>query len=169
MTRSKDFTISLVTQIPDAFRRFSIMKLQSTYTALPLYTVTQRTSPDPNDHAETGRYIQSLIALGHLHATLSQPNENPRSWILRFATSSVSGPQARSEEQMYNELQQEMARITKLRQHIRSSNRKLTLSKDYIEVLKNAMNTGTAEGGGNEFPTGYEAVDEMDEDLIQDL
>ncbi|KAI4216740.1 MAG: hypothetical protein LQ351_000688 [Letrouitia transgressa] len=133
--------------------------------------------PDPgcfsaflNNETAVNLYSSStLYALGHLHATLSQPNENPRSWILRFATSSVSGPQARSEEQMYNELQQEMARITKLRQHIRSSNRKLTLSKDYIEVLKNAMNTGTAEGGGNEFPTGYEAVDEMDEDLIQDL
>lgn len=168
MTSLKDFTTSLVTQIPDAFRRFSIMKLQSTYTALPLYTVTQRTSPDPNDHAETGRYIQSLIALGHLNATLSQPNENPRSWILRFATSSVSGPQARSEQQMYDELRQEMARITKLGQHIRNSNRKLTLSKEYIEVLKHAMNTGTAEGDGNESFPGYGLGDEMDEDIAAD-
>ncbi|KAL9614247.1 MAG: hypothetical protein Q9167_001269 [Letrouitia subvulpina] len=164
-----EFTTSLVNQIPDAFRRFSIMKLQSTYTALPLCTVTQRTSPDPNDHAETGRYIQSLIASGQLNATLSQPNDNPHSWILRFATSSVSGPQARSEQQMHDELKQEMAHITKLGQHIRNSNRKLALSKEYIEVLKHAMNMGTAEGEGMEPYPGYGFADEIDEDITSDL
>jgi hypothetical protein len=53
----------------DAFRRFSILKLENTYLALSIPEIGERTSPDPADHAETEAYVVSLMSSGYLNAT----------------------------------------------------------------------------------------------------
>ena len=153
-------------QTLDAFRRFSILKLQSTFAALPLLIVTQRTSRDPDDHAETGRYILALIESNQLNASLSQPSGDPRTWIVRFAESSSPGSSTVSEKQMHQELKDATARIIELGSYIKNSDRKLALSKEYVERSRQAQNKETADGNGAEL-LGY--GDEMDEDLNGDL
>lgn len=150
-------------QVLDAYRQFSIAGLGSTYIALPLPIVTQRTSPDSKNHAETAQYIAMMIKNGLLNATLDQRSQDPQSWILRFAASSSTGPQARSEQEQYEELIEQASRIAKLADHVREADRKLSLSKEYLNSMKQSKNDPNtpANMGGDPMMPGH-SFDEED-------
>ncbi|KAI4134601.1 MAG: hypothetical protein LQ341_006003 [Variospora aurantia] len=139
-----DHNLTLVLQVPDAYRQFSIVRLDLTYAALPLLIVTQRTSPDSKDHAETAQYVAMMISNGQLNATLDRASQDPQSWILRFAMSSSAGPQARSEQEQYEELVRQASRTAKLADHVRETDRKLSLSREYINWMKQAKSEANA-------------------------
>ena len=154
-----------------AFRQFSVLKLGKTFAALTIADIARRTSPDPNDHAGTGEYVIHLISIGVLNATISQPSNDPASWILRFSDS-TSGPLSRTEEQQHQHLEKQTRKIKLLMEHVREADRKLSLHKDYIAEAKKAKKTRSndAEGGMDEGPwmthgDGYE----HDEDMMADL
>ncbi|KAI4129796.1 MAG: hypothetical protein LQ338_002047 [Usnochroma carphineum] len=147
-----DYNLSLVFQVLDAYRRFTIVKLASTYAALPLPEVTQRTSPDPNNHAETAQYVAMMINNGQLRATLDQRSQDPQSWVLRFEPSSSTGPQAQSEQEQYEELVGQASKTAKLADHVRETDRKLSLSKDYINWLKRSKKDSKAQANDEEDP-----------------
>lgn len=157
-------------QVIDAFRRFSILKLEKTYVALRISDVTQRTSPEPHDHAETASYVTFLITSGHLNATLVKSAEEPQAWILRFATSSARGPQARSEQQQYEELVKQTRRTIKLTDHVRELDRRLGLSKEYVDWARKLQKSREA-GGSGELNSFVGGGDEylIDEDMMADL
>ncbi|MCJ1468776.1 hypothetical protein MMC07_007406 [Pseudocyphellaria aurata] len=166
----EDCNTGLVKQVIDAFRRFSIARLEKTYVAMRIIDLAHRTSPDPNDYAETAAYVSSLISSRYLNATLSVSPEEPQAWILRFATSSTAGPQGRTEQQQYEDLVQQTARTMKLSDHVREADRRLGLSKEYLDwvrrVQKNKDGGGNAEVGG--FPiTSDDYIG--DEDMMSDL
>ncbi|KAL8934669.1 MAG: hypothetical protein Q9216_005789 [Gyalolechia sp. 2 TL-2023] len=166
---SEDDNLSLVVQVLDAYRQFTIIKLGSTYAALPLSLVTQRTSSNPNDHTETAQYIAMMISSGRLNAILDQRTQDPQSWVLRFALSSNAGPHARSEQENYDELVKQAARNAKLAEHVRETDRKLTLSKDYINWLKQSKkDTGGATNEGEEASTLPAQHPFDDEDIMGD-
>lgn len=133
---AKDNNTGLVTQITDAFRRFSILKLEKTYVALRIGEVAERTSPDSKNFAETANYVKSLIFSHQLNAHLIESSEDPRNWILQFAQTSMSGPQAKTEQQQYTDLVQQKNRIIKLTTHVKDVDRRLGLSKEYIGWTK---------------------------------
>ncbi|KAI4183900.1 MAG: hypothetical protein L6R41_005122 [Letrouitia leprolyta] len=164
---SEDYNLSLVLQVLDAYRQFTIVKLGTTYAALPLPLITQRTSSNPNDHMETAQYISMMISNGRLNATLDQRTQDPQSWVLRFASSPSTGPHARSEQENYEELVAQAARNAELANHVRETDRKLTLSKEYLNWLRQSKkDTGNAGNEGDEAPTLPGQHD--DEDIMGD-
>ncbi|KAL9073850.1 MAG: hypothetical protein Q9161_002682 [Pseudevernia consocians] len=166
-----DFNRSLIVQVINAFRQFSVLQLGKTFAALTVADIARRTSPDPNDYAGTGEYVIHLISSGVLNATISQPSTDPASWILRFSDS-TSGPLSRTEEEQHQHLEKQTRKIKSLMEHIREADRKLSLNKDYIAEAKKAKKTrlNDVEGGmeENAWMTQGDAY-EHDEDMMADL
>ena len=154
-----------------AFRQFSVLQLSKTFAALTVADIARRTSPDPNDYAGTGEYVIHLISIGILNATISQPSNDPATWILRFSDS-TSGPLSRTEEQQHQHLEKQTQKIKALMEHIREADRKLSLNKDYIAEAKKAKKArqNDLEGGGDEhaWMTHVDTY-EHDEDMMGDL
>ena len=167
----QDLNRGLVVQVVKAFRQFSVLQLGKTFAALTVADVARRTSPDPNDYAGTGEYVIHLISTGILNATISQPTNEPASWILRFSDS-TSGPLSRTEEQQYQHLEKQTHKIKQLMEHIHETNRKLSLNKDYIAEAKKAkkLRQNEGDGGGDEsaWMTPGDGF-EHDEDMMADL
>ena len=154
-----------------AFRQFSVLKLGNTFAALTVADVARRTSPDPNDYAGTGEYVIHLISTGVLNATISQPSDDPASWILRFSDS-TSGPLSHTEEQQHQHLEKQTRKIKLLMEHIHEADRKLSLNKDYIAETKKMKKArlNDLEGGVDEssWPAQND-VFEHDEDIMADV
>lgn len=134
--------------------------------------IAWRTSPDAKNEAETEHYLESLIADGHLNATLTQSPDSSRPSILRFAASPTTGPLARSEAQAYKELVEQTKRISKLAEHIKETDRKLTMTKEYIEwarKVRKQKDVGGLKGEPNHVME--MAGDDYggDEDMMADL
>ena len=133
--------------------------------------IARRTSPDPNDYTGTGDYVIHLISAGVLNATISQPSNDPASWILRFSES-TSGPLSRTEEQQYQHLEKQTRKINILMEHIREADRKLGLNRDYVSEAKKAKKTNLNDlEGGMEESSWLAPGDayEHDEDMMADL
>ena len=166
--------MGLVLQVLDAHRRFLILKLEKTYAALPISLVAQQTSPHPENHAETEAYVHSLIASGQLNATLAATANSTKPSMLRFSTSTNSdGPLAYSEAQQYEDLTRQTARFEQLANHMKDTERRLELSKEYMEWAR--KNKWSKAGGGGPGGTmmdsngfgndGYG----VDEDMLADM
>ena len=167
----QDCNRGLVVQVVQAFRQHSVLQLGKTFAALTVADIARRTSPDPNDYAETGDYVIHLISTGVLNATISQQSSDPASWILRFSDS-TSGPLSRTEEQQHLHLEKQTRKINLLMEHIREADRKLSLNKDYIAEAKKEKKTrgNDREGGMDESPwLTHGDVYEHDEDMMADL
>ncbi|KAL2049655.1 hypothetical protein ABVK25_010115 [Lepraria finkii] len=164
-----DCNRGLVRQVLEAFRKFSVLQLQSTFAALTVADITRKTSPDPSDYAGTGRYVVNLISSGQLNATISEPSDDPKSWIIRFSDP-TSGPLARSEEQQHDALVKQTRKVEDLVRHTRELDRRLSLSKDYIGDAKKKKREQNSEGGETEnaWTTQGEGFDH-DEDMMADL
>lgn len=163
--------MGLVFQVIDAFRRFSILKLGQTYIALTIADVAKRTSDNPNDYNGTAHHLMSLISAGQLNATITQAND-VRNWVLRFATSSTTGPLARTEEQINEEIIKQFAHTTALSNHVKELDRKMGLSKEYIDWAKKAQKSKELSPNGDLEPSHSHGPDEYapdDEDMMGDL
>lgn len=159
--------MSLVLQVLDAFRRFLILRLEQTYAAVPISIVARLTSPQPDNHAETEAYVNSLISSGQLNATLEVSTVPGMGSMLRFATNSTGGPLARSETQQDENLTQQTIKLAQLGKHIKDTARRMELSKEYLDwVRKQRRNKANAEHSASPNPLdGYG----VDEDLLADM
>lgn len=146
------------------------MKLQKAHVALHIRDVAHRTSPKPADYVETLRYVASLILSGQLNATLVESPEDPAAAILRFPTASQPGPQTRTEEQLLEDLRAQTSRIANLTDHVREIDRRLGLSKEYIDSVKK-MHKNKDVGGHPDFHSALPINDDyiIDEDMMADL
>lgn len=158
--------MGLVWQIIDAFRRFSILKLEKTYAALRIDQVAYRTSPDPTDFEETATYVTHLISAGYLNAILTESSDSAETWVLRFTGSTTTGTQARSELQQYKDLQRQISRTLKLGDYVRAADQRLALHKDYLDSARKVQKAKDTGGNGDmvvgdDFP--------LDEDMMADL
>ena len=154
-------------QVIGAYRQFSVLQLQNTFSALKVADIARKTSPYPNNYAETGQYVRFLIDTGKLNAIITEPSEDPASWLVRFCDR-VSGPLARSEEQQYEALIQQKRKVDGLSNHIRETDRKLSLNKDYISDAKKKKKE-RAEGGGEGSTWIENNPYEHDEDMMAGL
>ncbi|MCJ1321225.1 hypothetical protein MMC15_006569 [Xylographa vitiligo] len=168
-TWHKDCNMGLVLQVLNAFRRFLILKLEKTYAALPISLIAQQTSPQPNNIAETESYLTSLIASGQLNATLVPSTNIAETAILRFAATSHDGPLARSEMQNFKDLHKQTVKFTYLTRHIKDTERRLELSKDYLEwARKNQKPKDTGPETANQGTMGNNGYG-VDEDMLADM
>ncbi|MCJ1294868.1 hypothetical protein MMC34_006427 [Xylographa carneopallida] len=165
----KDCNMGLVLQVLNAFRRFLILKLEKTYAALPISLVAQQTSPQPSNIAETESYLTSLIVSGQLNATLSPSANVAEKSILRFAATSHDRPLARSEMQNFEDLQTQTKKFAYLTRHIKDTERRLELSKEYLEwARKNQKPKDPRAGTANAGIAGNTEYG-VDEDMLADM
>lgn len=167
----QDCNTGLLIQVLDALRRFSIQKLENTYVAVSIPEVGARTSPIPTNHSETEAYIVSLISAGQLNATLSQSGDPSKPSILRFSGTSTTDQRSQSEATQYANLVKQTQKIKTLAEHVRVTDKRLCLSKEYIEWVKKAKKTkeagGRAADGNPMDMTGDDYG--VDEDMMADL
>lgn len=168
LTKYKDNNSGLVRLVIEAYRQFSVLQLGKTFAALRIADIARKTSPDPNDFAETGKYVVHLISTGKLNAAISEPSEDPASWTVRFVDPS-DGPSARSEEQEYEALVKQSRKVKSLMTHFQETDRKLGLSKEYIgDAKKNRNNKADGAEEGNPW-IGRDNLFDQDEDMMADL
>ncbi len=159
-------------QVLEASRRFSILKLGNTYLALSIPEIGERTSPDLNDHAETEAYVASLISTGYLNAVLSQSNDRTKPSILRFLDTSGTHSRSQSEATQYAELVKQMQKTVNLAEYVRATDKKLCLSKEYIDWAKKARKNKEAGGGSATDGNSMDITGDdygADEDMMADL
>ena len=155
-------------QVIDAYRQFSVLQLEKTFAALTIADITRKTSPNPNDYAETAQCLVQLIAAGKLNATISKPSEDPASWVVRFSDP-TSGPLARSEEQQYEALAKQTQKVNVLTNHMREMDRKLSLNKDYIGDARRKKKQAASDATEENRWAATENAWDHDEDMMGDL
>lgn len=161
----------------DASRRFAILRLEKTFAALSIPEVSRRTYPHQDDHAETKRYLVSLITEGHLNATIVESTDTTttdttKPSILRFASSAHSGPLARSEAQQYQELKNQSAETVRLISHIKEADRKLELTASYLDWVRKAKKNEEARENMRHSGEELHPVNDsfgVDEDMLADM
>lgn len=168
LTFWQDSNVGLVSQVIEAYRKFSILELEKTYCALTIAEIARCTSPDPDDYAETGRYVVHLISSRQLNATISEPSQDPATWIIRFSDS-ASGPLARSEEQQYEALSKQTRKVKTLTDHIKEIDHKFSLSRDLIVDARRRKKEKTDQGGNEVEPLWSRDGYEQDEDMMADM
>ena len=89
--------------------------------------------------------------------------------VLRFAATSHEGPLARSEMQNFQDLQTQTEKFTYLTRHIKGTERRLELSKEYLEwARKNPKSKDTGLGTANLGTIGNDGYG-VDEDMLADM
>lgn len=76
--------------------------------------------------------------------------------------SSSAGPQTRSEQEQYEELVRQASRTAKLADHVRETDRKLSLSREYINWMKQAKSEANAPQGEDSSTATAYPFDEED-------
>ncbi|KAL8867735.1 MAG: hypothetical protein Q9174_005469 [Haloplaca sp. 1 TL-2023] len=165
---AEDCNTILVNGLLKAFRQFSVVKLGSTYSAMRIPEVSQRTSPTPDDYKETAEHALEMIENGQLEARMYMSMGDYDSWTLHFGRSSDKESEDFDEQDQLDQLQQQMAKSKRLAEHVRATDRKMMMHKDYIEHLKKEQPeaTETTTGPDPLMAAGGHAFD--DEDIMGD-
>ncbi|KAK2861280.1 hypothetical protein FQN49_004366 [Arthroderma sp. PD_2] len=130
----KDNNFGLVHQIPDAYRRFSILKLERVFAALSIPDMMSRVSSESSSPAELEAFVASLIAKGQLDARLVQtPNPSGPS-VLRFGQNSKAMDSS-SEARLWADLVKEKSRIKSMIDNVARADLKLELGGAYTDGL----------------------------------
>lgn len=160
-----DGNLGLVREAGEALRRYRVVDLQKTYTSLPIERVAKHLSmPVP----ETTALLQSMTQQGHLNASISSSSSSSSSSstqangatngtqtpVIRFGAwdPTKSSLQANSDEH----IRAQVARIEFLSKAIKESDRRYSLTKEYVDWLR--RNKKGADAGA----AAYEDPMEMD-------
>ena len=150
------------------------MNLGKTFVALSVAEIIRHIS-SPSTVPDLEQYIHTLISSGLLNATLIPASRPRSSSILRFSTSSRTGPLDRSEQQQFQELKQQTIKVAELANHVKAADKLFELSSPYLESarrMKKAAKNGDLEGGLTGMippPMGDEVYLEDPEDMLADM
>lgn len=156
-------------QVLDAFRKFSVLRLERTFAALSIPEVVHRASLEDKTVEETETFVASLIASGELKGTLLQANDPSQPTTLRFTTSTSD---TCSETEIRDDLAAQKQRLTKLLGHIQANDHKLELGREYVENLRRDRKRKAAAGkeGAPAATVGIGNGEyDLDEDMMGDL
>jgi COP9 signalosome complex subunit 3 len=162
-----DNNYGLMVEVFNAHRKFAILNLSNTYAAIPVSEVARLTSAEEHNDAETLAYLQNLININELHATITPSTSTSQSnqLILRFQPPSS----AKTETQLAQTLASKQAELQALLKHVQDVEHRLEISKDYIEFLrklKKQRDEEKKDGGGGGKKTSL--VEDLDEDMMDD-
>ena len=162
-----DGNTGLVRQVIRHFTESQVIILSKTYVALPLEDIAHHLGEDAQiaEH-----YLGSLVASGQLNATFDRPSasSSTASPILRFHSDRSSGPLARSEKQLHVDLAGQKQRILELADHLKDADRRLSLSKEYVDYAKMKRDRKEQAGDGGAMDLDWGGVGD-DEDMMGDL
>jgi COP9 signalosome complex subunit 3 len=162
---SQDCNAGLVLQLFNAFRKYAIIRLGKTFTALSISEVARRTSTDPTDVDGTAEYVTSLIAHGELNAELTMATDGSVG-VLRFLPSAAS---TKSEVQLQQDLAAQTGELHNILKHISDNDHRLEISKEYIGFLQKLKKQ--KEQAAKVGPTGVPdpQFEDIDEDMMGDI
>ena len=113
-------------------------------------------------HDQTQKYLQQLIDNGSLNAVLDKTTDASQALILRFPQTNQAGVATKSEVQLRNELVAQTRRIKDLSDHVRELDRRLSLSKEYLDYTrKKRRNKDQQEQNGADGQDFVEGADPM--------
>ena len=160
-----DGNYGLMVEVYQAFRKFAVLRLGRTFTALSIAEVARRTSPDARDLEETRRYLGSLIETGDLRAVITDGSRGNQS--LRFMASAKS---TKSETEIESVLAAHTQELQVLLQQVHNTENRLEVAKEYIDYLKKLKKIKD-EDKKNGGPSGGRsaAVDDVDEDMMEEF
>ncbi|KAK5137957.1 hypothetical protein LTR08_005753 [Meristemomyces frigidus] len=136
----EDGTLRMVREVCDALLRFRVMDLAKTYAALEVSRIASNC--EFND-AETLQMLQEMIRHGGLNASLT-PGATAGEAVLRFHNTDSGPSSARVQE---NELEAQTKRIDDLVTFVRDADRRLQLTKEYVEYQKRSKRQGSMMDG----------------------
>ncbi|KAI9707352.1 MAG: hypothetical protein M1836_000312 [Candelina mexicana] len=166
-----DGNVGLMHQVLEAHRRFAIINLEKTYSSLSVAEIAKRTSPQPNDLAETEDYIRRLILRGHLSARLSQPPDSSNPVVLTFLTFPFEGSESQSEAAQNVKLKECTELLRRLDEHVKETDKVMAQSKELIDWQKKhnkSKEPGPAGGPGGMMDVGWDDTI-ADEDMMADF
>jgi COP9 signalosome complex subunit 3 len=135
--------------------------MQETYSAVPLSTVSNWLKVNVDAlHA----FIEEMVAEGALNADIDLNGDEP---VLRFYSNQSKGPLAKTEKQYHEELLAQTKKTNAMADYVKMSDRRLTLSKEYIDALRRRMRNKDENG----MAVSGEPLDEssqLDEDIMMD-
>ena len=161
---SQDCNAGLVLQLFNAFRKYAVIRLGRTFTALSIAEVARRTSTNPSDVDETAGYVTSLISQGELNAELTMSTDDSGG-VLRFLPSAAA---TKSEAQLQQDLAAQTGELRDMLKHVSDNDYRLEITKEYIgflQKLKKQKEQSTKSGTGPS-DTQYE---DIDEDMMADI
>ncbi|KKK23255.1 hypothetical protein AOCH_001188 [Aspergillus ochraceoroseus] len=157
-----DNNAGLVSQLFDAFDKYTVLKLGRTFSALTMADVRQRVSASSGNSHNVEGFVASLVMSNALRATLSHLPGLESLAMLRFSSAPESAV-VREETVRIRLIEAGLAANT-VSERIRQSNRILELCQENLQTLaksqKWADNTGRSSEAGGSF--------DIDEDLMGD-
>ncbi|EME42395.1 hypothetical protein DOTSEDRAFT_45934 [Dothistroma septosporum NZE10] len=152
-----DGNLRLVREVGEALMRYRVLDLQKTYATLPVARVADLIDLQ---EAEATQLLRQMIQGGYLNAEISSADN-----VLQFHDTSVE-PTAANDN-----LESQTQRIVALVSSIRDADRRLQLTKEYVEHAKRMKRSGDAISGdpADMMDLSYDAPtldDDGDEDLM---
>ncbi|WEW55596.1 hypothetical protein PRK78_001027 [Emydomyces testavorans] len=165
----KDNNTGLVLQVLDAFRRFSVLKLERSFAALAIPDLTQRLALGDRCSLDMERFVAKLLAGSRLSARLFQPSDSSNPTILRFGHF-FQPMKGAMEAKLWEQLLEQKRRVDLLVHNLYETDVKFGLGPDYIDGLRKAR--WRKNGGDNETSAsagGNNSVADFEEDIMADL
>ncbi|KAK4498231.1 hypothetical protein PRZ48_010888 [Zasmidium cellare] len=125
----------LVKEVADALMRYRVTDLQKTYAALPVTRVAHLIELSAND---TMQLLQNMIQAGYLKASISSGGSDS---VLRFHSTDASSTSLAAKD-----LEAQTERIQSLVTFIRDADRRLQLTKEYVDHQKRMKKSGGPDG-----------------------
>lgn len=135
--------------------------MQDTYSAVPLSTVSSWLHIKVDKLHE---FIEEMVAEGALNADINLSGDEP---VLRFYSNQSKGPLAKTEKEYHAELITQTKRTNAMADYVKMSDRRLTLTKEYIDALRKRARNKEENGMA---PTGEPLDDpsQLEEDIMMD-
>lgn len=130
---AEDGNLRLVAEAEQALVRYRVIDLQRTYAALPVARVAAEIGVPPQQAMQV---LTDIIRRGHLNATISTTDANA---VLRFHP-------AKQAQFADDDLEAQTHRITELVTFVRDADRRLQLTKEYVDVQRRNKRTGGPDG-----------------------
>ncbi|KAM5437626.1 hypothetical protein MferCBS31731_005385 [Microsporum ferrugineum] len=144
----KDNNFGLVHQLPAAYRRFSILRLEKVFAAISIPDITGRVSYECGSAAELEKYVASLIEKGQLDARLVQVSDPSGPSVLRFGRNRTAMDPS-SEARLWANLVKEKNRIKAMIDNVARIDVRVELGGDYIDGLGKAQRKAEAHAHRN--------------------
>ncbi|EMC95924.1 hypothetical protein BAUCODRAFT_509162 [Baudoinia panamericana UAMH 10762] len=164
-TWHEDGNLPLVKEASTALIRYRVMDLQKTYATLPVSRVAAYLGFKPEAALQ---YLLDVISSGHLHASIAPSHDNSAAnAVLRFHELTPSMTNLTAD----NELAAQTKRIEDLATYVRDADRRLQLTKEYVEHQKRQRRTGPDADLADQMDLTWDAPvpglgEEGDEDIM---
>ena len=134
---SEDGNLRLVKEVSDALNRYRVIDLQKTYAALPVRRVAKHLALDSD---VTLRILSDILREGHINASITPAAPNAADdAVLHFHFTSPSHTDG--------DLEAQAKRIEEVTTFIRDADRRIQLSKEYIDFAKRSRKGGAGPDG----------------------